>query len=177
MTTADYLRTPETVLPRELAYGTLRVADSPIVNHQRVVRELAFALGSHVRTTRAGELLFAPMDVVLDADANLVVQPDLLFVGHERRHIVSDRVYGAPDLVIEVLSPHPRIGTLDERVGWFAKHGVRECWLVSIPQRQIAVLSFDNRLVVARSLHGGLDPVGSRVLPDVRITADMIFGW
>ena len=177
MTTADYLRTPETVLPRELAYGTLRVADSPIVNHQRVVRELAFALGNHVRNTRAGELLFAPMDVVLDADANLVVQPDLLFVGHERRHIVSERVYGAPDLVIEVLSPHPRIGTLDERVGWFAKHGVRECWLVSIPQRQIAVLSFDDRLVVARSLHGGLDPVGSRVLPDVRITADMIFGW
>lgn len=177
MTTAEYLRTPETVLPRELAYGTLRVADSPVVNHQRVVRELVFALGDHVRNARAGELLFAPMDVVLDGAANLVVQPDLLFVGHERRHILSDKVYGAPDLVVEVLSPHPRIGALEERIGWFAKYGVRECWLVSIPQRQIAVLSFENRLVVARSLHGGLDRVGSRVLPDVPITPDMIFGW
>jgi Uma2 family endonuclease len=44
--------------------------------------------------------------------------------------IVTDRVWGPPDLVLEVLSPRPRIGTLQERIDWFSRYGVRECWLV-----------------------------------------------
>lgn len=177
MTTAEYLQTPETVLPRELACGTLRVAESPTTNHQRVVRELAFAVGAHVRDLRLGEVLFAPMDVILDSGANLVVQPDLLFVSQARAHIVSDRVYGPPDLVIEVLSPHPRIGILEERVGWYAKHGVRECWLVNLPQRQIAVLAFARGVIAERTLHAGRDRVSSGVLPDIALRPHDIFGW
>ena len=75
MTTAEYLETPETVTPRELAYGELRVAESPSASHQRVVRELAVSLITFVRERQLGEVLFAPMDVVLDYDADLVVQP------------------------------------------------------------------------------------------------------
>src|SRR6266702_2397528 len=105
MTTIEYLQTPETVLPRELAFGVLRVADSPVVRHQRVVRDLTIALTAFARAHRLGEVLPAPMDVILNHDANLVVQPDLLFVSAERSEIVADRIYGAPDLVVEVLSP------------------------------------------------------------------------
>ena len=121
MTTEEYLRTPETVLPRELALGTLRVADAPTISHQRVVGELFIGLSEHVRERKLGDVLIAPIDVVLDADADLVVQPDLLFVSNERRDRIGDRVFGAPDLVIEVLSPYPRIGYLEEKVGWYAK--------------------------------------------------------
>lgn len=84
MTTEEYLQTPETVLPRELAYGELRVADSPSVSHQRVVLELMLALVPFVRQKQLGEVLIAPMDVILDFDNALVVQPDLLFVSNER---------------------------------------------------------------------------------------------
>lgn len=177
MTTAEYLQTPETVLPRQLAYGVLRVADSPTVNHQRAVRRLVFALGNHVREMRAGELLFAPMDVVLDSKAHVVVQPDLLFVAHGRGGIVSDRVYGAPDLVVEVLSPHPRIGRLEELVGWYAKYGVRECWLVNLAQRQIVVLQFAGGAVSGRSLHESRENVTSTVLPDISLRPNDVLGW
>lgn len=177
MTTSEYLRTPESVLPTELVYGRLRVAESPAANHQRVVRELAWAIGGYLRTHGGGELLFAPMDVVLDRDAHLVVQPDLLVVTDERREIVSDRVYGPPDLVIEVLSPHPRIGSLHERVEWFAKYGVRECWLVSIPQRQIAVLSFADGRVAGQTVHENLDSVCTRIFPALQVVPHQIFGW
>ena len=117
MTTVEYLQTPETVLPRELAFGVLHVAESPTVLHQRVVRDLTIALTAFTRERLLGEVLPAPMDVILDFENNLVVQPDLLFVAGERQHIVTDRVYGPPDLVVEVLSPNPRIGRLEERVG------------------------------------------------------------
>src|SRR5512141_2681908 len=100
MTTEEYLQTPETVLPRELALGTLRVADAPTISHQRVVGELFMGLSEHVRERRLGDVLIAPIDVVLDADADLVVQPDLLFVSNARRNVIGDRVLGAPDLVI-----------------------------------------------------------------------------
>jgi Uma2 family endonuclease len=107
MTTAEYLKMPETVRPQELANGLLRVADSPTPHHQRAVLDLARALDGHVRECGLGEIWLSPLDVILDYDAALVVQPDLFFVSSERSWIVAERVRGAPDLVIEVLSPKP----------------------------------------------------------------------
>jgi Uma2 family endonuclease len=177
MTTIEYLQTPETVLPRELAFGVLRVADSPTTFHQRVVRDLTIALTSFARARRLGEVLPAPMDVVLDHDAGLVVQPDLLFVSAEQSHIVGDRIYGAPDLVVEVLSPHPRIGGLEERVAWFARYGVRECWLVDLPRRAVAVLTFVDGSLADRTLVTGSARIVSAILPDLPLTPTDIFGW
>lgn len=177
MTTAEYLHTPETVEPRELAYGVLRVAESPKVVHQRVVRDLTIALSGFVKAHGLGEVLPAPMDVVLDYDAALVVQPDLLFVSNERRSIVDDRVYGAPDLVVEVLSPHPRIGRLEERIGWFARYGVRECWLVDLRLRQFAVLLLNETGVRERRLADRTEPIVSDVLGTLPLTPDAVFGY
>ena len=177
MTTAEYLETPETVLPRELAYGVLRVAESPTANHQRIVRDLTMMLHAHVRDRFLGEVLPAPMDVILDFDAALVVQPDILFVSNERAGIVSDRVRGAPDLVVEVLSPHPRIGHLHERVEWFARYGVRECWVIDLPKRAVVVLTFENGSTASRALASGPNAIPSTVLPDLSITAADVFGY
>jgi Uma2 family endonuclease len=177
MTTAEYLRTPETVLPRELAHGELRVADSPSVSHQRVVIDLTLALVPFVRERQLGELLVAPMDVILDFEGALVVQPDLLFVSKAREHIVSDRIYGAPDLVIEVLSPHPRIGREEERVAWFAQAGVRECWLVHTILKAVVVLSLTEAGVRSRTLHTGAEAIHTEVLEGLSLTPLQIFGW
>ena len=176
MTTVEYLQTPETVLPRELAYGVLRVADSPTTMHQRVVRDLTVALTLFVRERRLGEVFAAPTDVVLDYDRALVVQPDVLFVSSARSDIVTDRVYGAPDLVVEVLSPHPRIGKLDERIAWFSRYGVRECWLIDVPLRQISVLPLGSQGPDERLLVSGSGPIPSAVLPGIPLSATMLFG-
>ena len=177
MTTMEYLATPESVLPRELAFGVLRVADSPVVPHQRIVRDLTIALTAFTRAHRLGEVLPAPMDVILDRDAHLVVQPDILFVAAARADIVSDRIHGAPDLVVEVLSPHPRIGRVHEKVEWFARYGVRECWLVDLSRRQIVVLSFADNRIAGRTLSAGADPVESGVLAGLRYTPADLFGY
>jgi Uma2 family endonuclease len=86
----------------------------------------------------------APLDVILDHARSVVVQPDVLYVARERLDIVSDKVRGAPDLVVEILSPRPRVGSSAERVGCFARCGVRECWLVEQRLRTVEVLTFQD---------------------------------
>jgi len=117
------------------------------------------------------------VDVILDFDAALVVQPDILFVSQERAGIVGDRVQGAPDLVIEVLSPRSRIGQLHERVEWFARYGVRECWLIDLPKRAVVVLNFEGGSTTTRALVSGPNAIPSLVLPDLSVTAGAVFSY
>lgn len=177
MTTVEYLQTPETVLPRELAFGELRVADAPTVSHQRVVGELFIGLTRHVRERRLGEVLIAPVDVVLDADQDLIVQPDLLFVAGDRHDLVGDRIFGAPDIAVEVLSPYPRIGRIEEKVGWYARYGVRECWLASLTKKEIAVLTLSDGAIASRALFTRGQPVTSGILGELDLLPINVFGW
>ena len=177
MTTREYLETPETLVPTELIYGVLRAADAPLAHHQRAVRDLCFALVEHAESRHLGEVLVSPLDVILDVERALVVQPDLLFISNERSHILTDRVYGAPDLVVEVLSPRPRIGELAERMSWFAEYGVRECWIVHESQRRVEVISFDGGKVTARTSFHEKAPIRSQVLPDFDRSLASILRW
>ena len=140
-----------------------------IVNHDE---ELVLLLKLEL-----GEILPAPMDVVLDRTADLIVQPDILFVSAERAHLVGDRIDGAPDLVIEVLSPHPRVGRVEEKVSWFARYGVRECWLIDLARRHVVVLSFDDGRVAHRALYEVDQPVQSLVLDGLVWRPRDVLGW
>jgi len=177
MTLLEYLDAPETLAPRELAFGTLRVADSPRAPHQRLVGNLFLRLAPYVRDRRLGEMWIAPFDVVLDAEQALVVQPDLLFISAERAGIVTDHVYGAPDLVIEVLSPYPRIGRIEEKLEWYGRYRVRECWLVHQSRREIDVITWTAGVPAPRTVRPG-DPIASSVLPDLVLRwEDIAGGW
>ena len=180
MTVDDYFnKTPETVKPMELVFGLLRAADSPTPHHQQAVLRLALALNAHVADRQLGGVWVAPLDVVLDQDRALIVQPDLFFVSNERESIIRDRVRGAPDLVIEVLSPYPRIGRTDERVRWFMEYGVRECWLVRQDQRSVRVIQFAERGYAEPAIASQRDymrkaRIESAVLPDLALSLDDI---
>jgi Uma2 family endonuclease len=155
----------------------LRVADAPTPIHQDAVGALYIALHEHLRGRGIGKVWLSPLDVVLDAERALVLQPDLFVILEGGAAIVADRVRGAPDLVIEVLSPHPRIGQLAERLDWFREYGVRECWLVHQLDRRIEVVQFQAGRVQSRREFGEDDEVESRVLPDFRRTLSSIVGY
>jgi Uma2 family endonuclease len=174
MTVEEYFATPETVMPAELAFGVLRVSDAPTPRHQSAVAQLFLALDSHVRSQQLGRIWLAPLDVVLDSSKWLVVQPDMVFISNERQWIVQDRVRGAPDLVIEVLSPHPRIGDTEEHLRWFAEYGVRECWLVHQEQRRITVVTFADKRIGPRRICRANQPLASAVLPGFSLTLEQI---
>ena len=174
MTLLEYYNTPESTLPQELIDGVRHVADAPFVSHQRVVLKLAMALQAYADRT-GGEVLVAPVDVILDDRRPLVLQPDLLYLTPARLSLAHDRVHGAPDLVIEVLSPRVRIGDLDQKVHWYAEYGVREIWLYNQISRVLHILDCEaGQLARRREVEG---PILSTVLPDFQRSMTDILGW
>lgn len=129
LTYQDYLELPDDGNRYEIIDGELFVNPAPVPQHQRIVANLMFAFLVHLRATRSGEVLTSPLDIVLGSDT--VVQPDLnVFVGERRQIIGQKNVQGAPDLVIEVLSPGTR--RLDEikKRRAYETSGVTEYWIV-----------------------------------------------
>jgi Uma2 family endonuclease len=123
---ADYLALPDE--PRcELLYGRLLVTPAPTVRHQRVVGRL-FRLLLELAERSAGEAIVSPVDVVL-ADHS-IVQPDVIYVTKARSSILRSRVEGAPDLVVEILSPGTARRDLGEKLRLYAESGVAEYWIV-----------------------------------------------
>jgi Uma2 family endonuclease len=175
LTTDEYFLTPETMLPQELVWGFVRDAAAPTPGHQWVVGLFYVALTDHVERHSSGRVWLSPIDVVLDRARHLVVQPDLIVVSNSRAGIVTDRVWGPPDLVIEVLSPRPRIGTLQERLDWFSQYGVRECWLVQQDARTVEVLEFSSGTVADRRVFAAREHIRSSVLPAFNATPGSIF--
>jgi Uma2 family endonuclease len=103
-TYADYARLPADGRRYELHEGVLCMPPSPTTQHERVAFALATEMRRVVRALSLGEVFVAPYDVVL-SDVS-VVQPDVVFVSVADMGIVTEeKIRGAPDLVVEVLSP------------------------------------------------------------------------
>jgi Uma2 family endonuclease len=174
MTVAEYLTGEETNRPQELAYGVLREPPAPTFAHQIVVGAIYRRLDRHVQQYKLGRVVVSPMDVILDFERHLVVQPDVLFISTEREAICRDRIWGAPDLTIEVLSQgnhrHDRL----VKTKWYRQYGVRECWLVDLVARCIQRLDLASSDTAARTFEGR-ELVHSRVLPRLRLRPADLF--
>lgn len=174
MKTDEYLSAPEDLRRRELVWGVVREPPSPFAPHQRVITRLAALLDQYVREHDLGTVLVAPMDVVLDPDKDLVLQPDVMFISHARESIIRDFVRGAPDLVVEVTSAGTARYDRLEKVAWYRTYGVRECWLIDPYEQTVTVadLASDVEGVEYR----GHVAVGSSVLPLFSCTAVELLG-
>jgi Uma2 family endonuclease len=106
LTYRDYVTWPDDGRRYELYEGEVYMVPSPSVQHQRILRKLMLLLAQLVDEYQLGEIFYAPLDVVFDGDT--VVQPDILFVSHQRRGIIGEQnISGAPDLVHEGVNPSP----------------------------------------------------------------------
>ena len=130
----DIWDAPEDGNVYEVIDGDLYMTPAPAWIHQRVVSRLFFAIAEHVFRNRLGEIVTAPTGVALDDENGL--QPDILFISNERRGIISERgVEGAPDLVVEVLSPSTRARDLGIKLRRYAAAGVPHYWTLDPVER------------------------------------------
>ena len=149
-TYADYL-TWETDKRYELMDGAAYMMASPSVIHQRLCSALhgqfyGFLLG------KTCEVFFAPLDVRLfprpDNSDDTVLQPDL-FVVCDKSKLSKGSCDGAPDLVIEIVSPSNTVHELLKKFNYYMDAGVREYWVVDTDTRTVQVNLLENGHIVA----------------------------
>ncbi len=105
-----------------------------------VSRNGEFLLWGHVRAQGLGAVYDAPFDVILSEED--VVQPDIVFVAAEHRHrLRPEGLRGAPDLVVEILSPATAERDRGVKQHLYFKYGVREYWLVDPEGQTVEVLT------------------------------------
>jgi Uma2 family endonuclease len=165
LTYEDYLATPETNLPCEVVDGELFMSAAPNVPHQVVVGNIYRPLYIFVASRRLGMVYVAPIDLVLDKARPLVLQPDVCFVSVARMAIVGERIEGPPDLVIEVLSAGTGDRDRGRKLGWYARYGVQEAWLVDLDSRVIEVYRLAAGGCELRGTYRPGDSLSSEVLP------------
>ena len=174
MTVAAYLAGEETNRPQELAYGILREPAAPGFHHQIIVGRIHLRLDRHVRRYAAGVVVESPVDVILDRENHLVVQPDVVFVRSERLGICTDRIWGAPDLVVEVLSMGNARRDRTVKVEWYRTYRVPECWLVDTIARTVEVIDLTAPERRSRTFERQ-ERVHSNVLPRLRLRPADLF--
>ena len=135
----DYRKLPDDER-YQLIEGELVREPAPKTYHQRISGKLFYYLYQYVQEHEVGVVYDCPVDVLL-SQIN-VLQPDILFISRTRESIVEeDYVRGAPDLVVEVLSPSTSHRDRGVKMDLYARFGVREYWIVDPEARSMEVLS------------------------------------
>ena len=161
----------------ELIDGVPYLLASPSYIHQYVVGELHLALAPYFKA-RGCRLILSPFDVQFDTDndeeeAQTVVQPDL-FVICNVNQLKKNRVQGAPDLVIEVLSASTGIKDRNQKYYLYETNGVKEYWMVDPSNRTIEVIGLEDGRFQKRAVFGPKDVLTSFLYPDLAISLNSI---
>lgn len=140
-TIEDYLNLPEGTRV-ELIDGIFYDMASPTIAHQGIIAEIANVLKNYVDANNGKCItLMAPTDVQLDKDDKTMVQPDIIVVC-DRDKFNKARLVGAPDFVIEVLSPSNWYNDMVRKLIKYKNAGVHEYWIVMPDSRKVLVYYF-----------------------------------
>ncbi len=180
LTYQDYRLLPDDGNRHEIIDGVLYthkfMSPSPAIQHQRTLRNLTIHLTRFVSEHSLGEVLFAPFDIYL-SDEN-VVQPDLFFIASNRKNIITNHfIKGAPDLVIEILSPGNRRHDEIIKRKLYERYGVQEYWIVdpeleTVKTYQLQHVSYSRPVLLSKENE---DLVESPLFPDLCLYLDLVF--
>jgi Uma2 family endonuclease len=142
ITWRDTLLMPEDGNRYEAIGGELYVTPAPTVRHQRISANLFLHLSDLLSESGRGLVLYAPVGVEFP-DTEEGVQPDIIFISRERMHVVGeDWVRGAPDLVVEILSPSTAERDRTVKRKLYERQGVAQYWVVDPEAESVEVWDF-----------------------------------
>jgi Uma2 family endonuclease len=160
----------------ELFDGEIMKRSAPSLIHQSVSRELLTEITLFLRKNPLGTVYSAPVD--LNLDEHNAFQPDLAFVSKERSFLIEDGDYikGAPDLVVEIISP----GTVKKdrviKKDLCERFAIREYWLVDPLNKGIEIYIMQEDKYVLHDLQEISGKISSTVLTGFELELGHIFG-
>lgn len=174
LTYADYCAMTPEGAGFQLLDGELIEMPSPSHYHQDVAANIGIPMRLFAKDGGLGAVYFAPLDVVLTD--NDTAQPDILFISNDRQHVIGARVIeGAPDLVVEILSPSTAQYDLGYKMELYARHDVKEYWIGDCDAATIRVLLLTDGAFVTAGVYGRGDTLTSPTLPGFSLAIDNVF--
>ncbi|WP_428278708.1 Uma2 family endonuclease [Candidatus Palauibacter sp.] len=142
ITWQDVQQMPDDGNRYEAIEGDLYMTPAPTTRHQRVSKRLQYALDRILERPGLGEIFVAPYGVEFPVTGE-GVQPDIVFVSRDRCEIITEAgIAGAPDLVVEILSPSTAGRDRTIKLRLYERHGVQEYWIVDPDESVIDVWRF-----------------------------------
>jgi len=174
LTRYDYANLPEFGPRYQLIEGELHMAPAPNRYHQDISRNLEWILLRHLDEHSIGILYHAPFDVYL-TDIN-VYQPDIIFVSKANEHILTEAgAEGAPDLVVEILSPKTARFDKEPKREIYARTGVTELWIIDPESRTLSRYCLRENSQTPVAVLRETDSLETPLFPGLRIALAGVF--
>ncbi len=175
MTVAEYMAIDTLEGLWELCDGELYEMPPPNVEHQYLIKLLCQLIDAYLITTSPQLGITLPGVGVALSEFRMFI-PDLAFVRAEREHLVHrNLIYGAPDLLVEVLSSDRRRDLVMKR-GWYAAAGVPEYWIIDPVNDTITILELSGSDYVERAVLGRSDTLTTPAIPGFALPLEQLFG-
>ena len=174
LTYEEFAQLPDDGKRHEIIEGEHFVLPAPSLWHQKIVTRLVLLIHAYLRQHNLGDDLYTgPVDVRFENDT--VVEPDLVYVGPSRRSIVTDPrfIAGAPDLIVEILSPSNRDYDEQIKFGLYAANRVPEYWLADPERKTLRIFALRNDMYELVPNENGI--ARSVVLPGLEIDVPALF--
>ena len=172
----DWLRLPDDGARYEVIDGVLHVTPPPGTDHQFSSFDLARAMAEHADDHHLGIVLPAPIGVRVPGQ-DVPLQPDIVFVRSERAAIIEPKyIEGAPDIVVEVLSPSNWPYDRNEKFATYQAGGIPEYWTVDYRARTVEVFALEGgEYTLVDGIKREGDRATSRVLTGFEIAVADVF--
>jgi len=175
LTYQEYLTFPDSDgLKKEIIEGDLYMTPAPSIKHQQISSTLFYQLFIHVAKNKLGKVLYAPCDVLL-SNIN-VLQPDIIFIARENYDILTEyNIQGAPDLLIEILSPSTQDTDRIFKKRIYEKFGVKEYWILDPILETVEIWSSTKNKYQLLINATKDDTIESRVIAGLRLALVTVF--
>lgn len=172
-TYADYCKTPEGG-KYQLIGGEIIEMTSPTPYHQKILQNLNYYLSIFIRQNKLGEVFIAPTDVFFSDTETY--QPDIFILLNESLNKMKEsKIEGAPDFVVEILSPSTGYYDVKHKKSVYEKFGVKEYWIVDPKDKTVEIfINSNSKFNISSELPVG-ETAQSKILAGFEIELKMIF--
>lgn len=158
----------------EIVNGVLYMTPAPSWSHQEIVGEFFAYLRTYIRTSGLGSVFVAPVDVELAP--NVVFQPDVVvLLKSSGKKLKEHHIVGAPDLIVEVVSPGSETHDRHKKLSAYARAGVPEYWIADPEARTVEVLMLESGEYHSQGVYQGKAILPSQIVPDFAVPVEQFF--
>ena len=176
----DYITWPDEERWELIDGYAYNMSPAPSRRHQEISMELALQIGNFL-ANKPCELFYAPFDVRLpeadesDEEVHTIVQPDIVVICDEKK--LDDKgARGAPDLIIEILSPATAAKDMKIKLALYERHGVKEYWIVHPTYNYIQVFMLDKKKMYGKpDVYTEEDKIKTPILEGLEVELELVF--